>query len=614
MAERKHILLAAINAKYIHSNLAVYSLKAYAKKYQNQIGLAEYTINQNLDDILKGIYRDHPEVLCISCYIWNISYVKNLIREVHKVLPDTAIWLGGPEVSYDARKVLEEHPEVTGVMKGEGEVTFLELAGFYLEGISELAKIEGITYRDGDQIQENPWRGITDLSTIPFVYKDLKKFENRIIYYESSRGCPFSCSYCLSSIDKKLRFRDLELVKEELQFFLDHNVPQVKFVDRTFNCKHDHAMAIWKYLIAHDNGITNFHFEVAADLLNEEEIALIRTMRPGMIQLEIGVQSTNPDTIREIHRKMDFAQVSEVVTRVQEGHNVHQHLDLIAGLPYEDYDSFGKSFCDVYQLRPQQLQLGFLKVLKGSFMYQAAPEYGCVCQSREPYEVLYTRWLPYDDVLRLKLVEEMVEVYYNSNQFGKTLRAIEKLFDNPFALYEALGAFYDKKGYMDISHTRIRRYEILQEFLQEYVDEEQMDYYRQLMICDLYAREKMKTRPAWAKDLKVYKRDIREFYLKEEETHEYLPEYEGYDEKQLARMTHLERMDYDPDTGVREPCWILFDYRSRDVLTYDAKMVKLSLVDIMQNNCLLPAGEKRMTDEQKYVFRYREQLVGEDEG
>lgn len=614
MAERKHILLAAINAKYIHSNLAVYSLKAYAKKYQDQIGLAEYTINQNLDDILKGIYRDHPEVLCISCYIWNISYVKNLIREVHKVLPDTAIWLGGPEVSYDARKVLEEHPEVTGVMKGEGEVTFLELAGFYLEGISELAKIEGITYRDGDQIQENPWRGITDLSTIPFVYKDLEKFENRIIYYESSRGCPFSCSYCLSSIDKKLRFRDLELVKEELQFFLDHNVPQVKFVDRTFNCKHDHAMAIWKYLIAHDNGITNFHFEVAADLLNEEEIALIRTMRPGMIQLEIGVQSTNPDTIREIHRKMDFAQVSEVVTRVQEGHNVHQHLDLIAGLPYEDYDSFGKSFCDVYQLRPQQLQLGFLKVLKGSFMYQAAPEYGCVCQSREPYEVLYTRWLPYDDVLRLKLVEEMVEVYYNSNQFGKTLRAIEKLFDNPFALYEALGAFYDKKGYMDISHTRIRRYEILQEFLQEYVDEEQMDYYRQLMICDLYARENMKTRPAWAKDLKAYKKDIREFYLKEEETHEYLPEYEGYDEKQLARMTHLERMDYDPDTGVREPCWILFDYRSRDVLTYDAKMVKLSLVDIMQNNCPLPGGEKRMIDEQKYVFRYREQLVGEDEG
>lgn len=576
MAKRKHILLTAINAKYIHSNLAVYSLKAYAHKYQDQIGLAEYTINQSLDDILKGIYRDHPEVLCISCYIWNISYVKNLIREVHKVLPDTAIWLGGPEVSYDAKHVLEEYPEVTGVMKGEGEVTFLELAGYYLEGISELKEIDGITYRGGEnEIQENPWRGITDLSTIPFVYKDLEKFENRIIYYESSRGCPFSCSYCLSSIDKKLRFRNLELVKEELQFFLDHKVPQVKFVDRTFNCKHEHAMEIWKYLIAHDNGITNFHFEVAADLLNEEEIALIRTMRPGMIQLEIGVQSTNQDTIREIHRKMDFVQVSEVVKKIQEGHNVHQHLDLIAGLPYEDYASFGKSFCDVYRLRPQQLQLGFLKVLKGSFMYQAAPKYGCVCQSREPYEVLYTRWLPYEDVLRLKLVEEMVEVYYNSNQFRKTLLVVEKLFAHPFALYEALGAFYDKKGYMNISHTRIRRYEILQEFLQEHVDEDQMEYYRQLMIYDLYARENMKTRPAWAKDLKAYKREVREFYVKEEETHTYLPEYTGYDEKQLARMTHLERMDYDPDTGVREPCWILFDYRSRDVLTYDAKTVKL---------------------------------------
>ena len=403
MAERKHILLAAINAKYIHSNLAVYSLKAYAKKYQDQIGLAEYTINQNLDDILKGIYRDHPEVLCISCYIWNISYVKNLIREVHKVLPDTAIWLGGPEVSYDARKVLEEHPEVTGVMKGEGEVTFLELAGFYLEGISELAKIEGITYRDGDQIQENPWRGITDLSTIPFVYKDLEKFENRIIYYESSRGCPFSCSYCLSSIDKKLRFRDLELVKEELQFFLDHNVPQVKFVDRTFNCKHDHAMAIWTYIHEHDNGITNFHFEVSADLLNEKEIALINRMRPGLIQLEIGVQSANEITIREINRTMKIDVLSTIVDKIKKGNNVHQHLDLIAGLPYEGYESFGKSFDRVYKMNPEQLQLGFLKVLKGSVMHDRAQEYGIVYQDRAPYEVLSTKWLTYAEKQEARL-------------------------------------------------------------------------------------------------------------------------------------------------------------------------------------------------------------------
>lgn len=564
MAERKHILLAAINAKYIHSNLAVYSLKAYAKKYQDQIGLAEYTINQNPDDILKGIYRDHPEVLCISCYIWNISYVKNLIREVHKVLPDTAIWLGGPEVSYDARKVLEEHPEVTGVMKGEGEVTFLELAGFYLEGISELAKIEGITYRDGDQIQENPWRGITDLSTIPFVYKDLKKFENRIIYYESSRGCPFSCSYCLSSIDKKLRFRDLELVKEELQFFLDHNVPQVKFVDRTFNCKHDHAMAIWKYLIAHDNGITNFHFEVAADLLNEEEIALIRTMRPGMIQLEIGVQSTNPDTIREIHRKMDFAQVSEVVTRVQEGHNVHQHLDLIAGLPYEDYDSFGKSFCDVYQLRPQQLQLGFLKVLKGSYMYEHASEYGLIYRTKPPYEVLASKWVSYDEMLEIRLVEEMLELHYNSGQFLTYLAVLEQRYASAFQMFLDMGHFYRSHGYLDCSHNRVRRTEIVLEFA-ESVDAGHRAAYEEALIFDLYKIEKSKSRPIWARDLALEKK----------KTSAYLRAH-GLEKK----YCHLEKFNWLDARGTlrqkEQPIWLLFDYEVRDPLTNEAAITEIS--------------------------------------
>lgn len=564
MAERKHILLAAINAKYIHSNLAVYSLKAYAKKYQDQIGLAEYTINQNLDDILKGIYRDHPEVLCISCYIWNISDVKNLIREVHKVLPDTAIWLGGPEVSYDARKVLEEHPEVTGVMKGEGEVTFLELAGFYLEGISELAKIEGITYRDGDQIQENPWRGITDLSTIPFVYKDLEKFENRIIYYESSRGCPFSCSYCLSSIDKKLRFRDLELVKEELQFFLDHNVPQVKFVDRTFNCKHDHAMAIWKYLIAHDNGITNFHFEVAADLLNEEEIALIRTMRPGMIQLEIGVQSTNPDTIREIHRKMDFAQVSEVVTRVQEGHNVHQHLDLIAGLPYEDYDSFGKSFCDVYQLRPQQLQLGFLKVLKGSYMYEHASEYGLIYRTKPPYEVLASKWVSYDEMLEIRLVEEMLELHYNSGQFLTYLAVLEQRYASAFQMFLDMGHFYRSHGYLDCSHNRVRRTEIVLEFA-ESVDAGHRAAYEEALIFDLYKIEKSKSRPIWARDLALEKK----------KTSAYLRAH-GLEKK----YCHLEKFNWLDARGTlrqkEQPMWLLFDYEVRDPLTNEAEFTEIS--------------------------------------
>ena len=572
MAERKHILLAAINAKYIHSNLAVYSLKAYAKKYQDRIGLAEYTINQNLDDILKGIYRDHPEVLCISCYIWNISYVKNLIREVHKVLPDTAIWLGGPEVSYDARKVLEEHPEVTGVMKGEGEVTFLELAGFYLEGISELAKIDGITYRDGDQIQENPWRGITDLSTIPFVYKDLKKFENRIIYYESSRGCPFSCSYCLSSIDKKLRFRDLELVKKELQFFIDHKVPQVKFVDRTFNCKHDHAMTVWRYIKEHDNGITNFHFEVAADLLNEEEMELIKTMRPGLIQLEIGVQSTNLDTIREIHRTMKFEQVAEVVRRINSYGNVHQHLDLIAGLPYEDYESFGKSFDDVYALEPEQLQLGFLKVLKGSYMEEKKDDYGLVYKGMPPYEVLYTKWLPYEDTLRLKGIEEMVETYYNSRQFCYTLPYLIRHFKRPFTLFEKLAEYYEENGLDTLSHARTARYEILYDFARFY-DAERCEAYKQLLTLDFYLRENAKSRPLFAGDERISKEEFRLFYDREDEERRYLENYENMEKRQLRKMTHIERFSYDVLGDMKEEeCVLLFDYQNRNPLDHQAKV------------------------------------------
>ncbi|HIV11553.1 MAG TPA: DUF4080 domain-containing protein, partial [Candidatus Pullilachnospira stercoravium] len=422
-------LLVAINAKYIHSNPAVYSLRAYAGEYGEQISLAEYTINQSIDVMLKGIFRRKPEVLCISCYIWNISIARELAEEVHRVLPDTKIWLGGPEVSYDAKQVLERNPQITGVMMGEGEETFLELVRHYAVGAPGISEIRGIAWRGGDGlIRDNGFRGPVDLDTVPFIYQDLSGFENRILYYESSRGCPFSCSYCLSSIDRKLRFRSMELVKRELQFFLDHKVPQVKFVDRTFNCSHQRALEIWRYLTEHDNGVTNFHFEIAADLLNEEELELIASMRPGMIQLEIGVQSTNPEVIREIRRKMDFDRVARVVRRLSENHNVHLHLDLIAGLPLEDFTSFGRSFDQVYALRPQQLQLGFLKVLKGAYMYEMAADYGCVYRKKEPYEVLFTRWISFEEILRLKQTEEMVEVYYNSGQFARTVEEAEKYF------------------------------------------------------------------------------------------------------------------------------------------------------------------------------------------
>ena len=575
-----NILLTAINAKYIHSNLAVYSLRAYAagkcERYKEEIGIAEYTINQPLDQILMDLYKRKPEVLCFSCYLWNIEYVEQLVAELGKIMPQTDIWLGGPEVSYHASHMLEKFPQVYGIMRGEGEETFFELTEFYhnnsgksleqCEKVQRLKEIVGITFRDGEEIIETADRSVMDLSKVPFVYEDLDVFKNKIIYYESSRGCPFSCSYCLSSIDKCLRFRDLELVKKELQFFIDHEIPQVKFVDRTFNCKHSHSMEIWSYIKEHDKGKTNFHFEVAADLLNEEELNLISTMRPGLIQLEIGVQSTNEQTIKEIHRTMKFSQVTEVVNRVHAAKNIHQHLDLIAGLPFEDYNSFHKSFCDVYALKPEQLQLGFLKVLKGSYMEEKTKDYELLYQNRPPYEVLSTKWLPYSDVIRLKGLEEMVEVYYNSRQFEHTMELLEQVFGDAFVMFEEMSNYYEEHGYYGVNHNRVARYEILYAFIKEValvqyetlLTEEQ---FRQTLVMDLYLRENMKNRPAFAGDSLVSKEVERTFYDTEAEEHQYLKGYEKYDKRQLRKMTHLENLDGH---------LILFDYQNRNPLTNQA--------------------------------------------
>ena len=555
------ILLAACNAKYIHSNLAVYNLKSCSGEYSSRVVVKEYTINQIRDDILKDIYLEQPDVVCFSCYIWNISFVRELVPDLKKILPQVEFWAGGPEVSYDAVEFLKKNPAFFGVMVGEGEETFHELAGYYIERKPEtLSGIRGVAFRDenkGRDIVHTGWRELMDLSKVPFAYSNLTEFKNRIIYYESSRGCPFSCSYCLSSIDKKLRFRDIELVKKELQFFIDNKVPQVKFVDRTFNCKHDHAMAIWRYITEHDNGITNFHFEISADLLREEELALMKTMRPGLIQLEIGVQSTNPQTIKAIRRTMDFEKLKGIVDQIHSFGNIHQHLDLIAGLPYEGYDSFHKSFCDVYALRPEQFQLGFLKVLKGSHMMEMTGEYQILYKDREPYEVLSTAWLTYGEILRLKMVESMVEVYYNSGQFKNTLVFLEKYFDDPFRMYEALGRFYEKKGYSEISHSRMRRYEILMEFAGEQ-KEIPSEALSDVMLLDLYLRENLKSRPSFASDQKPYERLIWDYRKA----------------KKIPKTAHIEVF--------RDGKKLLFDYTDRDPLTNNAQLTDIT--DEVNNN------------------------------
>lgn len=553
-------LLTAINAKYIHSNLAVYSLKASAGEYKEKIEIAEFTINNQADYILEEVYKRKPDVLLFSCYIWNLSMIEEVMREFHKLCPNVPIWIGGPEVSFEVEDFLQRHPEVTGIMMGEGEETFREVCAHYENGL-ELEHILGIAYRKEDgELQVNPWRVILDMSTIPFAYEKTADFSNRIIYYESSRGCPFSCSYCLSSVDKKLRFRDLELVKEELQFFIDQKVPQIKFVDRTFNCHHEHAMEIWKYIHEHDNGVTNFHFEVSADLLNDEELALMEQMRPGLIQLEIGVQSTNEVTIKEIKRTMKLERLKEIVEKVKSFGNIHQHLDLIAGLPYEDYETFRKSFDEIYALQPNQLQMGFLKVLKGSYMFEHAKEYGILYHDNPPYEVLSTNWLTYDDVLKMKRIEEMLEVYYNSGQFEVTMKVLGEHFESAFDMFQRMGDFYEARGYFGMSHSRIKRCEILMEFLTEEwseceAKEAWMHCIKEALVFDLYYRENCKSRPSWAASYE-YLKPFARHYCKN------------------GKMSHIEMFSYDFLSGnyvcQDEPVFALFSYERRDPLTNQA--------------------------------------------
>ena len=585
------VLLTAVNAKYIHSNPAVYSLQkfvtAYAPEYGRNVELAEFTINHYADDILQEIYRRRPDVVAFSCYIWNLQMIERVLEDLPRVLPEVQIWAGGPEVSYDAPEFLKKHDCMTGVMMGEGEETFLELMEYW-HGKKKLNEIPGITWRDGEgEIKVQPGRPLLDMNRIPFLYDELDDFEHRIIYYESSRGCPFSCSYCLSSIDKSVRFRDAQTVVKELQFFLDRKVPQVKFVDRTFNCRHSHALTIWNYIREHDNGITNFHFEIAADLLNEEELALLNTMRPGLVQLEIGVQSTNQKTIEAIDRVMDFSHLCSVVKRVQSGHNIHQHLDLIAGLPWENFDSFRQSFNDVYHLYPDQLQLGFLKVLKGSRMQEKAEEYGIVYHSDPVYEVFYTNWISYQEILELKQIEDMVEVYYNSGQFPNTIRHLEKEFCDPFTMYQRMAAFYVQQGWWGQSHSRMQRFEMLREFIHS-ISENRI--YDELLLLDLYLRENSKSRPKWAPDLQNEKKQFLDWFRQEEQEHQVLKGYEGFSARQMMNMVHLERFSietaqlcgWEQQKEDTQECWVLFDYRNRNALDQNAGIyfIKSSLASL----------------------------------
>ena len=585
----KRFLLAAVNAKYVHASLALYLLRDYAEEAKDRIDLAEYTINMLPGDIIEDIYRKKPGFLAFSCYIWNIDLILDICSTLRKVLPDTAIWLGGPEVSSESEEILAANPQITGIMQGEGEKVFRALSKAYADaweqgedtGISNevLADIPRILWRDEKEgIRSGRTATEADeisMDEVPFVYGDMEPFQNKIIYYETSRGCPFHCSYCLSSLEKTTRFRSMDLVLKELQYFLDLKVPQVKFVDRTFNCRSERTLQIWRYIAEHDNGVTNFHFELEPNLLTEEELDLLCSLRPGLVQTEIGVQSTHADTLKAVHRNPDLRHIRGAAERIIEAGNLHLHLDLIAGLPYEDLESFRHSFNEVYELRPNELQLGFLKLLRGTLIKSEAKQYGIICADKAPYEVLQTNWLSYDDILLLKDVEEMLEVYSNSQQYKRTIRELEKYFADPFEMFRELAVYHRQKGLFMMSLSRMQRVETLRNFVRAKVqDETEQARFDDLLLYDLYARENAKSRPAWAPDTAKGSElwaAKREFYGQEARESRYLPALAGRSPQDLSRMTHLEYL-------ASEDSWLLFDYSERSEITGDARIIRVDCI------------------------------------
>ena len=463
----KQILLVALNAKYIHSNPAVYSLAACANAVSNNVSIAEFTINDRYEDVLRGILLRKPEVIGFSVYIWNVEFMKQLMEDINRIAPSIRLMAGGPEASNDPKTYLAW---CELVMLGEGERNFRTIAACIKDKAAiPLENMEGVAYKDPEIVIHAPGpRSVPDIDQIPFLYTGLEAFENRIIYYESSRGCPFRCSYCLSSIEKKVRFRSMDLVRSELQYFLDQKVKQVKFIDRTFNSSSKRALEIWTYIKEHDNGVTNFHFEIGADLLTEEELQLLSSLRPGLVQLEIGIQSTHEPAMQAIRRTADNSRIFRNVRRLRSAYNINLHTDLIAGLPYEDYVHFQKSFNDIYPLYADQLQLGFLKVLKGTDMYARRDEYGLIYSSRQPYEIFATKWISYEEIAKLHRVCDAVELFYNSQMFRRSLKYLEQYFDSPFAMYESLAQYLDLHHLAGVGISVKKKYDILEDFGREH--------------------------------------------------------------------------------------------------------------------------------------------------
>ncbi len=580
----KKALLIGINSKYIHTNLAIRDLYECSKgKVPQTLGMMEFTINQHPPMILDEIYRQHADILLFSCYIWNIEMVRHLIANYRKIAPNATIVVGGPEVSYHAAEFLAANPAVDYIIKGEGEATLPALLRALGDADAALQTIDGILYRNAGQVVQTPDAAPFPMEDLPFPYPDLAAQAGKILYFESSRGCPFRCSYCLSSIAGRVRLMPLEKAFAYLQIFLDAKVPQVKFVDRTFNCNKAHALAIWRYLKAHDNGVTNFHFEVSAHLFDRETLDFLRTVRPEQFQLEVGVQSTNPDTIAQIQRSTDTDKLLGICQEIDSYQNIHQHLDLIAGLPHEDKASFARSFDRVFSIRPQQLQLGFLKILKGSQMEREVAAHEMEYSALAPFEILRTKWLSYDDILLLKGVEDMVERYYNSGRFGNTLQQLLADTPSPYAFFERLGAYYFAQGYHLLSIPKERAHSILKAFYEAHYAPYSAAM-QEVALFDVCLKEKPKKLPEFIPNERrfAHKEQVIAFFHTPEQIATHLPQYVNEAPIKVSRLAHLQSFSHDvTDPALPErTTFILFDYDHPDLLG-NAKWTKIDALDAL---------------------------------
>ncbi len=549
------IILTSLNAKFIHTSLSLYSLKAFSKEYKKDIKIVEFTINNDLDHCLSSLVKENPDVIGFSTYIWNINETLSLISNLKKVLPKTKIILGGPEVSFNSKKYIES---CDFVVTGEGELPFYNLL-CHIDNKMDIKDIGSICYKNKNEAIENIGNCTIELKDIPFPYEEIDSFENKIIYYESSRGCPFSCSYCLSSSTNGVRFLEEERVKKDLSFFLKNNPKQVKFVDRTFNAKSSHAIMIWQFLIDNDNGITNFHFEISANIMTDEMIEVLKNARVGLFQFEIGVQTTNEKTLSEIDRKLKTSEIFEAVQKVQKLKNIHIHLDLIAGLPYEDFKSFRNSFNDTYSLYPDMLQLGFLKLLRGSRLREESEKYGIVYRDYAPYEVLETDEISYLELETLKGVESMVDLYYNSGKYENTLRYAQSLFDSPFDMYLELYNYISNKADLMSSISKASFRTLIYNVTKD-------DFVKELLRFDLYRFENINNLPeVLLNERIVLNRECSEnIYSDENLFSEHIKN--GITKKQIIRNSKIEKFNFDIlefiDNGkiVKKDTLILFDY------------------------------------------------------